>query len=348
MALHTQLPIHKTGSELLGLVARIHAQMPRGYKRTVGESGRFAAPLALGYNSPTSSKKGLVGLGSLKRYRGMKPQRHHSLAALSICAPFLAAQMGGAQAPAGFAPRFASLPTRLSRRLCWEADATVVLTNQLEHFMANALTPFNFGQFAIRTTTVGDAVWFSAADVCDVLGIKNHRDSLQHIDEDEKGVVSSDTLGGQQKISVVNESGLYALVLRSRKPEARKFAKWVTSEVLPAIRKTGSYSVAPVQKAPSLLNRRVLVSLDHHGKEQLQFVPNNACVAAPEEWAKMIREAGGLFLEPQTLADIASACTERLARQAASYMQSTQALRLELQNQKMAQPKVVAGSKVQS
>ncbi len=61
--------------------------------------------------------------------------------------------------------------------------------------MANALTPFNFGQSTIRTTTVGDAVWFSAANVCAALIIKNHRDSLLHLDEDEKGVVSTDTLG---------------------------------------------------------------------------------------------------------------------------------------------------------
>lgn len=100
---------------------------------------------------------------------------------------------------------------------------------------------FNFDTKEIRTFKQNDLAWFAAADVCAVLHIKNHRDSLQHLDDDEKGVVSTDTLGGQQKISVVSESGLYALVLRSRKPEARKFAKWVTSEVLPAIRKTGSY-----------------------------------------------------------------------------------------------------------
>lgn len=131
--------------------------------------------------------------------------------------------------------------------------------------MANTLTPFNFGQSTIRTTTIGEAIWFSAADVCAALGIKNHRDSLLHIDEDEKGVVSNDTLGGQQKISVVNESGLYALVLRSRKPEARKFAKWVTGEVLPSIRKTGGYEAE--QKPFSLLNRRFHVWLDENGKE---------------------------------------------------------------------------------
>ncbi|WP_314324734.1 Bro-N domain-containing protein [Comamonas aquatica] len=107
------------------------------------------------------------------------------------------------------------------------------------------ITPFNFGTYAVRVITQNNQQWFAAADVCAALGIKNHRDSLMHLDDDEKGVVSTDTLGGTQNISVVNESGLYALVLRSRKPEARKFAKWVTSEVLPSIRQTGSYHTQP-------------------------------------------------------------------------------------------------------
>ena len=107
------------------------------------------------------------------------------------------------------------------------------------------ITPFNFGAFPVRVISHDNQQWFAAADVCAALGIKNHRDSLMHLDDDEKGVVSSDTLGGIQNISVVNESGLYTLVLRSRKPEARKFAKWVTSEVLPSIRQTGGYAKQP-------------------------------------------------------------------------------------------------------
>lgn len=108
--------------------------------------------------------------------------------------------------------------------------------------LAPTITPFSFDNHNIRVILRDAEPWFSASDVCTTLGIKNHRDSLMHLDDDEKGVVSTDTLGGQQKISVVNESGLYALVLRSRKPEARKFAKWVTGEVLPTIRKTGAYA----------------------------------------------------------------------------------------------------------
>ena len=115
-----------------------------------------------------------------------------------------------------------------------------------------SLVPFSFEQHAVRTVERDGQVWFIAADVCAVLSIKNPRDSVRHLDDDEKGVVSTDTLGGQQQMTIVNESGLYALVLRSRKPEARRFAKWVTAEVLPAIRKTGSYA-APSPRQPKAL-----------------------------------------------------------------------------------------------
>ena len=82
-----------------------------------------------------------------------------------------------------------------------------------------------------------------AKDVCAVLGIRNDRDALSRLDEDERGVGSADTLGGQQGVNLVSESGLYALVFTSRKPEARQFRKWVTSEVLPAIRRAGRYDM---------------------------------------------------------------------------------------------------------
>jgi len=83
--------------------------------------------------------------------------------------------------------------------------------------------------------------WFLASEVCDVLEIANPRDAVSTLDDDEKDVVITDTLGGQQARNVISESGLYSLVLRSRKPEAKRFKKWVTSEVLPQIRKTGGY-----------------------------------------------------------------------------------------------------------
>lgn len=95
--------------------------------------------------------------------------------------------------------------------------------------------------------------WFVAKDVCDVLELTNSRKALADLEEDEKGVTTGYTPGGNQSFATVNESGLYSLIFRSRKPEAKRFRKWVTSEVLPAIRKTGGYGAAsPVPRQETL------------------------------------------------------------------------------------------------
>ena len=89
---------------------------------------------------------------------------------------------------------------------------------------------------------------------------------MTRLDDDEKGVISNDTPGGMQEVTIINESGLYSLVLGSRKPEAKKFRKWVTSEVLPAIRKTGRYeapiAVAAAPAAPALPDTRLVIALE--------------------------------------------------------------------------------------
>ena len=97
----------------------------------------------------------------------------------------------------------------------------------------------DFGK--VRTVTLDGAPCFVAADVCRALDISNSRDAVRRLDDDERGVVSTDTLGGVQEMTVVNESGLYSLVLGSRKPEAKQFKRWITHEVIPTIRKTGGY-----------------------------------------------------------------------------------------------------------
>lgn len=110
----------------------------------------------------------------------------------------------------------------------------------------NQITPFNYGDNLIRVVndeTTGEPLWV-AKDICKVLEINNHRDALSRLDDDEKnGVVLTDSMGREQKATAVNESGLYSLILSSRKPEAKPFKRWVTHEVLPTIRKTGSYSL---------------------------------------------------------------------------------------------------------
>lgn len=104
---------------------------------------------------------------------------------------------------------------------------------------------FNFSQekAPIRVSLINNEPWFVAKDVCEILGIGKHRDAVSRLDEDERGSVLVDTLGGRQCVSAVSESGLYSLIFQSRKPEARKFRKWVTSEVLPSIRRKGYYGI---------------------------------------------------------------------------------------------------------
>ena len=96
---------------------------------------------------------------------------------------------------------------------------------------------------SIRTTMIDGEPWFVAKDLCMILEIQNSRDTLAKvIDEDEKGVANLYTPGGFQKMSVLNESGLYHLIFVSRKPEAKAIRRWVTGTVLPSIRRTGSYT----------------------------------------------------------------------------------------------------------
>ena len=95
----------------------------------------------------------------------------------------------------------------------------------------------------VRAVEINGEGWLVGKDVAEVLGYKNPRKALlDHVDEEDKGVTKCDTLGGTQEMTVINESGLYSLVLRSKLPGAKKFRRWVTSEVLPQIRKTGIYS----------------------------------------------------------------------------------------------------------
>ena len=92
-----------------------------------------------------------------------------------------------------------------------------------------------------RILDINGEPWFVLADVCRALEIRNVSDAAGRLDEDEKGIAQADTLGGNQAMRIVSESGLYSLILRSDKPQAKRLKKWVTSEVLPSIRRTGSY-----------------------------------------------------------------------------------------------------------
>ena len=116
----------------------------------------------------------------------------------------------------------------------------------------NNLQIFTFaGTAKVRTILEDDGIKFVAADVCNALGLGNTSQATSNLDEDEKGISIADTLGGKQTMVSVTESGLYTLILRSRKPEAKAFRRWVTGEVLPSLRRTGTFTVLPDPPKPA-------------------------------------------------------------------------------------------------
>ena len=120
----------------------------------------------------------------------------------------------------------------------------------------NGLEVFQYADQQVRTFEIDSEPWFVLADLCGVLDIANPRNVAARLDEDEKGVRPLDTPGGVQSVTIVNESGMYQVVLRSDKPEAKQFRWWVTHEVLPSIRRTGAYVV----ETPEQLMSRALVT----------------------------------------------------------------------------------------
>ena len=267
---------------------------------------------------------------------------------------------------------------------------------------------FSFESHPVRSLLIDDAPWFVAADVCAALEIQNVSQALaQHTDADERAIFK---IGRQGDTNIINESGLYSLILGSRKAEAKKFKKWVTAEVLPAIRKTGRYehpasrsaqpngltaehqdiikaavnqrleelppskraiaarvlwsslsakfgvkstdkrvahyklipdegfneclsliartplegelqigntpSPQPADQAQAarqlLLHSRFLVGFDRHGYLQLQEVPTNAAVFAPNELPRYLSDPGS-SVDLRCLTEIISACAQRLA-----------------------------------
>jgi prophage antirepressor-like protein len=141
----------------------------------------------------------------------------------------------------------------------------------------SALQTFDFETNAVRVLMRDEVPWFVAADVCRALGLTNSRMVIEKLDEDEKGVSLTDTLGGAQRVQVINESGLYTVILRSRDAMtagtvAHRFRKWVTGEVLPSIRRTGRY------EAPAFTDSED--GLPNSGDLRLWGVPLNALIAA--------------------------------------------------------------------
>lgn len=140
---------------------------------------------------------------------------------------------------------------------------------------------FDFEGVGIRTTLIDGAPWFVLADVCRVLELDNPRNVTARLDDDEKGVHTMDTPGGPQSFTIINESGLYSLVITSRKPAAKRFKKWVTAEVLPSIRRTGGYTVPGREPPPA----------------EPEAVPYVEMVEVDEPWNDMVRSIVGLSRE---------------------------------------------------
>ncbi|WP_455256738.1 phage antirepressor [Peptoniphilus asaccharolyticus] len=134
----------------------------------------------------------------------------------------------------------------------------------------NEIKAFNsleFGQ--IRTTSIDGEPWFVGKDIAAALGYKNISDALiKHVDIEDKGVAKCDTLGGNQEMTVINESGMYSLVLSSRLDSAKKFKRWVTKDILPSIRKHGMYATDELINNPDLLIQVATQLKDERSKRQ--------------------------------------------------------------------------------
>ena len=127
----------------------------------------------------------------------------------------------------------------------------------------NELKIFNNPDFGeVRTMNIGGEPWFVGKDVAGVLGYSNPNDALKkRVDADDKGVAKCDTLGGAQELTIINESGLYSLVLSSKLPTAKAFKRWITHDVIPSIRKNGGYIVGQeAMTAEELMAKALLVA----------------------------------------------------------------------------------------
>lgn len=127
--------------------------------------------------------------------------------------------------------------------------------------ISTAVVSFDFNSHPVRVVMQDGEPWFVATDVAEALGYRNAPDATRHLGEHQKGStqIARSTSGGNPTATIINESGLYRLVLRSRKPEAVAFSDWVTGEVLPSIRKTGGYAQAPQQAALPLPEPQIMI-----------------------------------------------------------------------------------------
>ena len=172
---------------------------------------------------------------------------------------------------------------------------------------------------SIRMKMIDDKPWFVAKDVCEILGLIKYRDALSHVDDEDKRVsIVVDTLGGPQSMTAVNESGFYALIFQSRKPQAKAFRKWVTSEVLPSLWKYGYY-VAPGAELTKDQREALLAVMIKRMRRYLEqrdvgIVARRTC--SPEEY--VLRVATGRMPDPSP--SVLRALQERALKNKKNYV----------------------------
>lgn len=157
----------------------------------------------------------------------------------------------------------------------------------------NDIVPFNFDDTPVRIEDRDGQPWFVLADVCRALDIRNVSDAADRLDDDEKDDIAlTDAINRTQQTLVINESGLYQLVLRSRKESARRFKKWITADVLPAIRRTGSYGAAG---SPALPRdpRQLLAYLQQQAGDMVALQDANEAMAPKAAAYDRIADANG-------------------------------------------------------
>ena len=157
--------------------------------------------------------------------------------------------------------------------------------------MSAQVVPFRYADARdLRTVTLDGEPWFVAADVASILDLGNVHSSLALLDDDERGLHSVETPSGRQSVVIVSEPGLYSLILRSRKPEAKAFKRWITHTVLPAIRKTGSYGVA--KALPQTYSEALRALADEAEAHELAKVRIKEMEPAASAWGAIVSAQG--------------------------------------------------------
>lgn len=169
----------------------------------------------------------------------------------------------------------------------------------------NEIQVFNYGEVPVRTTIKDGEPWWVLKDVCQILGINNHRDLPKRLDTDEVGRFELPHPQNPTKLIemvCVNESGLYNVILRSDKPKAKEFKRWVTHEVLPAIHKTGSYSVSPYKPKVSSVGEVIkLVEMTRSMMEEQGCSPNDIAQAVKQLCDQFNINLPDFFVKPKDL-----------------------------------------------